>query len=40
MSLVCVVLSGHQCCHQLEDVSIKRICMNKGPDAICQDKAG
>lgn len=32
MSLLCVVISGHQFCHQLEDISIKRICMNKGSD--------
>lgn len=29
VSFVCVVISGHQCCHQLEDISMKRICMNK-----------
>lgn len=32
MSFVCVAISGHECCHQLEDTSIKRICMNKGSD--------
>lgn len=28
VSFVCVVISGHQ----LEDISMKRICMNKGSD--------
>lgn len=32
MSFLCVVISSHQFCHQLEDISIKRICMNKGSD--------
>lgn len=32
VSFVCAVISGHQCFHQLEDISMKRICMNKGSD--------
>ena len=34
MSFVCVVISGQQRCHHLEDVSIKRVCMSKGSDRL------